>query len=105
LRANAFELFLLPVNIVAELRLKPLDVKAEHAVDAELAKFARIAGAERVFLLAAEIVAAHDLFKILERSLIDGFVDFEIEEKPTEMIATHDASDTLWLIREIRASN
>jgi hypothetical protein len=73
-------LLLHPVNIFAKLGLKAFDVKTEHAVHAELAQLARIAGAQRVFLIGREIVFAHYSFKVFQRSLINRLVHFQIEE-------------------------
>lgn len=69
-------LFLHPVNILTKLWLEAFDVQAEHTVDAKLAQLARIAGAQRVFLFGREIIVAHHLFKILQRSLINRLVHF-----------------------------
>src|SRR6266536_486959 len=42
----------------------------------KLRQLARIAGAQRVFLFGREIIVAHHLFKILQRSLINRLVHF-----------------------------
>ncbi len=72
-------LFLLPIDVVAEFRLEPLDVKAKHPVNAELPELARVTIPQRGFFLGREIVIRHDTFEILQGMLVYGFFHFEIE--------------------------
>jgi hypothetical protein len=58
------DLFLGPVDVVAELGMKTLYVKAKHPVHAQLAQLSRVAGSEGIFLFVAQVVFAHHGFEI-----------------------------------------
>jgi hypothetical protein len=72
-------LFLLPIDVVAEFRLETLDVKAKHPVNAELSELARITIPKRSFFLDRELVIRHDTFEIRQGMLVYGFLHFQIE--------------------------
>jgi hypothetical protein len=73
------KLFLLPVDVLAEFRLEPLDVKAKHPVDTELPELTRITVAKRGFFFARKLVIRHDTFEIRQGMLVYGLFHFEIE--------------------------
>jgi hypothetical protein len=60
---------LLPVNVVAKLRVEALDVETKHAVHAQLAKLTGISGSEGILFFGGEIVFRHDRLEIREGSL------------------------------------
>jgi hypothetical protein len=90
-----YSLFLLPVNVVAKLGMETFDIKAKHAVHAQLAQLSGISGSQSRFFVVGQIVFRHYGLEIREGSFNTRLVHFEVKEQTAQMIATHNCLPSL----------